>query len=382
MISNIAIRWLFCILLILLFIPALKLSSVNFYLFDVFIVILCLCIISMQNRHKLSFLTVFFAIIFFYLPGSIFSPYPLEFFPAAAQLVFCSLLLFIAHNLSRLEVIDESHIQSTITIAITLLNIFSFMLYFDLIEYQQKLTWVAGRFCSVFNNPNLFAKILLLNLSFLLFLRPLKGIINVINAVVIIFFIFTTGSISGIIFSLVLFAFFFLRSGITVKAILSAFLVVFFISGIQFFDSIQDDYRFIKRINNVDSISSAGSASEKIDQINYSVGLFLNKPIFGHGLENGKYFNNISFEIHGEPVSFHFYLSTLAVEGGIFILIMYGFLIFLFFKNTQREHRFILIFFIICFSLSTNIIERFVFLYPSILVLLNEIRIKDRIFSL
>jgi hypothetical protein len=127
----------------------------------------------------------------------------------------------------------------------------------------------------------------------------------------------------------------------------------------------------------VDSLSSAGSADEKIGQVIMSASVFSEKPMFGHGIENGKYTNDISYALHSEPVSYHFYLSTLFVEGGSLVVILYGLLLFYLFNITSKKDWIILFFFLVCFSISTNVYERYVFLYPFILVLLNEIRLKN-----
>lgn len=373
---------LFSACLFFLVLPVGKIGSINLFLHDILIV---LCAISlMVDLKKFIFCKQIVASGFFiclaYIPGTLFSINPEEFLFSIPQLIMAFLLLNIGYVISKYRLVSVAYFQKIFIISVLCCITLCYLIFLGIIPYSEKITWVAGRFSGIYENPNVFAKMLNLYCFVLLILFKEWKLLRYMVAAGCVPLIFSAGSISGLIYFLAIFLFIFLsmfrreffKSIFRNKLLILCSIILVFISMNYSFiewDIFTD--KLNSRISIADNIADAGSANEKMSQFYNGIEVFLSHPIWGVGIENGKYYNTVSYEIHGDNVSYHWLLVTLLVEGGLITVICY---ILLFYKIYCKasylgiNYRAFFLFFLFLVFVSTNIFNRFYFL-PLLVIL-------------
>lgn len=369
------------ILLFSIILPIGKMPFGNIFVHDI-VLMVCILISTLRSRslkiHR-GLTLFFFLICFSYLPGTIISHNPIEYFTSIPQIILIYFFLNYFSLIAKERVVKLDDLIVFLRFSLLFANAYCIAIFLGHVDYQEKIVWVAGRFSGTYGNPNLYAKILSLNIVLIWSLVKKFTIIDFIIVMTSVLLIFSTASASGLIYlsiaSCILLGsiIFYGTNGerVTVSALIILFTYFVQKSQIltdnlfQFFDVVS------RRVFEKSNLTEVGSSAEKFKQLVSGFEVAIANLPFGVGIENGKFHNAESFLIHGEPVAFHWYFTTISVEGGIPVLclIIFGISVLLK-KSLHVDHKafILMMFYVFVFIISTNIFNRFMLLIPAITI--------------
>lgn len=363
---------------------------INVFLVDFFILIAIAVffvgVLKGVYRVNKILLIGIFLILFGYTLSSVNTVDHVAYFVGFVQYTLVFIFLLVTSSVISEEK-DVVRLLSFYVLGVGISIIISYLILFQVISMPHLKEDIAGRFNGVWGNPNAMAKVMieLIMLSLALMVFYLKGFwikaLYTFLILIALFLILASASFGGILFLLMSFfvfiLIFFYQSTLGSKFKMIAmffgfsaiFLVLFtFVDINQFLPEI-----FIKRVLSAEDSSQAGSGAGKLAQIILGFKLFLENPIIGVGLENGKYVNLASLTHHGSYLSFHSFYSSVMVEGGLFSVLGFFLLFLVFLKNALEAKKIKYVFliilstFLINLIINNNIYTRYIWFPVSIL---------------
>lgn len=366
----------------------------NFYLVDIFIIIYVLyCCFTLRNRSvRPSVIISIFMIIFGYTLSGMFSDYP-EYYAASITQYGLVFLLIIALSSTKVSTYEISKIIKLYILGMSISILISYLIYFNIITLFESNYYVAGRFKGIWGNPNSVAKemimyiIVLMSIIFLSSIKFKKVLTYLGLSLLAVYLILTTASFGGLLF--LFFGFLIL---VSIAAFHNSLLgnikyliyILLSIIALMFTIHIYSEEiiplipeRFITRILETESLSTAGSGADKLEHITAGFKLFVSSPLIGTGIESGKHYNSTVDPVTGIPVGFHSFYITAMVEGGILVILGFIGLFLDFIRNCYRsesEYRNIFLAIVLIFLsnliINNNIFSRYIW-FPAIFVALS-----------
>jgi hypothetical protein len=364
---------------------------VNLFFVDFFILIYGIVFFINSGCKKVSqlLLVSVFLILFGYVFSGLLSDYKDGFILSLMQYAFVFFVI-VAFSTAELtsEMIEKLLLLYVIGISISILV--SFFAYFNIVALPHLNYYVAGRFNGVWGNPNSLAKeminlIMLLLSWWLLYRNPLSVKLKCFFFVMLLsalYLIMASASFGGILFLALAVIPFLIIVTVTTNSskliLIALFVFIFYLFLETQFSLLLNilPEKFIMRILEADGVEQAGSGSEKYNQIIFGLQKFISFPFYGVGLENGKYYNEVSNVSNSHYVPFHSFYVTAMVEGGVLTVLgfmgLFSYLFFCSLKNRKFGLFFlvILITFLINLIINNNIFNRYVW-FPVIFCTLS-----------
>lgn len=380
-------------------------SGLNIYLVDLLICITAILSImtAMFNRSLRIDRKLFgiIGIIFLgYLASSMGAIDMERSLVALSQYCFIFLLLL----LINLNLNNEQHLFKLVRfylLGTTIVIAISLLIYNGVVEAPGLRLWVAGRFCGVWENPNIMAKQMYIYIvvlfAYVLYVPVTKKAL--IASMVMIFLagylILTSASFGGVVFLtislLALILIYTVNKGIKTVAYFSLFMAsisIIFVYVLNVSDFIEYvPARFVSRVLDASSLKDAGSAVDKYTQILFGMEMFLRSPFLGVGLENGIYHNSASEEYNIVRTSFHSFYVAAPVEGGVLVALGFGLLFLYFFRssgnvtNIKLMRYTLLATFMISLIVSNNIYNRYLWIPFAVLAMTNSSLKRRKIYD-